>query len=95
MKVQPFSIYVNGSNDRELQKMNPVTVQMYDDLKGRIVTQFLDMCLSSSSTAAELYRVIDGTLAQLLDSDNCHSVSNFTGRNNGNKLQTKRFRFVS
>ena len=26
MKIQPFSICVDGSNDRELQKMNPVTV---------------------------------------------------------------------
>ena len=58
MRVQPFSICVDGSNDRELQKMNPVTVRIHDDLTGRIVTQFLDMCLSSSSTAADLYKVI-------------------------------------
>ena len=70
MRVQPFSICVDGSNDRELQKMNPVTVRIHDDLTGRIVTQFLDMCLSSSSTAADLYKVIDGKLAQLLECEN-------------------------
>ena len=78
MKVQPFSICVDGSNDRELQKMNPVTVRIHDDVKDRIVTQFLDMCLSSSSTAADLYKVIDGKLAQLLECENpwrlCTSV---------------------
>ena len=75
MKVQPFSICVDGSNGRELQKMNPVTVQIHDEVKGRIVTQ---MCLSSSSTAADLYKVIDGKLAQLLECENpwdlCTSV---------------------
>ena len=36
-------------------------------MKGHVVTQFLDMCLSSNSTAAHLYNVIDGKLAQLLE----------------------------
>jgi len=49
MKVQPFSVCVDSSNDT---KMNPITVRIHDDTKGQIVTQFLDMCLSSSSTAA-------------------------------------------
>ena len=50
-----------------LQKMNPITVRIHDGTKGQIVTQLLDMCLSSNSTAADLYKVIDGTLARLLD----------------------------
>ena len=79
MRVQPFSICVDGSNDRELQKMNPVTVRIHYDLTGRTATQFVDMCLSSSSTAADLYKVIDGKLAQLLECGNpwnlCISVS--------------------
>ena len=62
MKIQPFSICVDGSNDRDLQKMNPVTMRIHDNAKGQIVTQFLDMCLSSRSTAADLYKMIDGKL---------------------------------
>ena len=82
MKVQPFSICVDGSNDRELQKMNPVTVRIHDEVKGRIVTQFLDMCLSSSSTAADLYKVIDGKLAQLLECENTWDLCTSVGIDN-------------
>ena len=61
--------------------MNPVTVQIHDDVKGHvhILTQFLDMCLSSSSTAADLYKVIDGKLAQLLECENPWSLCSFVG----------------
>ena len=82
MKVQPFSICTDGSNDRELQIMNPVTVRIYDDVKGHILTQFLDMYLSSSSTAADLYKVIDGKLAQLLQCENPWSLRTSVGIDN-------------
>ena len=41
MRVQPFSIRVDGFNDRELQTINPVIV--HDDMNSHVVTQFLDM----------------------------------------------------
>ena len=82
MKVQPFSICVDGSNDKELQKMNPVTVRIHDNVNGHIVTQFLDMCLSSSSTATDLYKVIDGKLAQLLECDNPWNLCTAVGIDN-------------
>jgi len=82
MRTQPFSICVDGSNDRDLQKMNPVTVRIHDHVKGQIVTQFLDMCLSSSSTAADLYKVIDGRLTELLESDNPWSFCTSVGIDN-------------
>ena len=47
MKVQPFSVAVDGSNDTGLEKMNPMTVRLYDVNRGRIVTRFLDMCLTT------------------------------------------------
>lgn len=46
MKSQPFSIAVDGSNDNGLEKMNPMTVRLYDANHGKIVTRFLDMCLT-------------------------------------------------
>ena len=78
IRIQPFSICDDGSNNRELQKMNPATVRIHDDMNGHVVTQFLDMCLSSNSTSAYLYNVIDGKLVQLLECGNpcnlCTSV---------------------
>ena len=46
MRKQPFSIAINGSNDCGLEKMNPMTVRLYDTNIGRIATRFLDMCLT-------------------------------------------------
>ena len=46
MKIQPFSIAVDGSNDSGLEKMNPMTVRLYDINDGKIATRFLDMCLT-------------------------------------------------
>lgn len=46
MRTQAFSIAVDGSNDSGLEKMNPMTVRLYDVNHGKVVTQFLDMCLT-------------------------------------------------
>lgn len=46
MREQPFSIATDGSNDCGLEKMNPMTVRLYNTYIGRIVTRFLDMCLT-------------------------------------------------
>lgn len=43
MKVHPFSISIDGSNDNGLKKMNPITIRIYDVNENRIVTRFLDM----------------------------------------------------
>lgn len=47
MKLQPFSIAVDGSNDTGLEKVNPMTVSLYNINLGSIVTCFLDMCLTT------------------------------------------------
>jgi len=39
MKIQPFSVAVDGSNDTGLEKMNPMTVHLYDVNQGTIVTR--------------------------------------------------------
>ena len=51
-------------------------------MKGHVVTQFLDMCLSSNSTAAHLYNVIDGKLAQLLECENPWNLCTSVGIDN-------------
>ena len=57
MKEQPFSLAVDGSNNSGIQKMNPVTVRIYDSDTGHVGTRLLDKCLTtgtSSATAASI-----------------------------------------
>lgn len=65
MKAAPFSIATDGSNDNGLQKMNPVTVRLFDEASGRIRIKFLDMCLTTgtgSATAAKIFDAMNGAL---------------------------------
>ena len=39
--------------------MNPLTVRIFDTRGNVVNTQFLDMCMTSSSTAAEIYTKMD------------------------------------
>lgn len=58
MKKDPFAIATDGSNDSGLQKMNPVTVRVFDIDRGRVCTRFLDMCLTTGTdagTAAKIF----------------------------------------
>ena len=43
----PFAIAIDGSNDNGLEKMNPMTVRLFDSDRGVVTTQLLDMCLTS------------------------------------------------
>ncbi len=47
MKSSPFSLAVDGSNDSGIEKMNPITVRLYEPGVGKIVTRFLDMCTTT------------------------------------------------
>ena len=44
---RPFAIAIDGSNDNGLEKMNPLTVQFFNERSSRVTTQFLDMCLTT------------------------------------------------
>ena len=59
MKVSVFSLSTNGINYQNLVKMNPVTLQIYDVNQHKVVTKFLDMCLSISSTSAGIFSSTD------------------------------------
>lgn len=52
MRNEPFVIAVDGSNNTGLEEMNPMTVRCFDDTRGEVVTQFLDMCLTSGNVHA-------------------------------------------
>ena len=60
MRNGPFSIAVDGSNNSGIERMNPLTVKIFDTNRGVVSTQFLDMCMSSESTAAGIFAKIQG-----------------------------------
>ena len=63
MKAQPFSNAIDGSNDTGLEKMNPVTVRLFDLNNDKVETRFLDMCSSKSSTASGIYTILNERMA--------------------------------
>lgn len=62
MKLSPYSLATDGSNDNGLEKMNPLTVRIYDVNHGKVSIRFLVMCLSSGGSAEELLTAIDDCL---------------------------------
>lgn len=46
MKLNPYSITIDGSNDLGVEKMNPFTS---DASQRMIVTRFLDMCITTGT----------------------------------------------
>ena len=78
MKVRPFSVSVDSSNDTELEKMNPMAIRIYNEKHGKIEKPFLDMCTSRSATAEAIYGVMNEKLSSLLGMENpwdrCTSV---------------------
>lgn len=93
MKKAPFSLATDGSNDNGLEKMNPVTVRIYDVNRGKITTKFLDMCLSTGGTAEQIFTAIDGTMSSLnIPWDNCVSVgldNTNVNMGNANSIKTR------
>ena len=69
MKCHAFSLAIDGTNDWELQKMNPITVRIYNNSVSKVVTHFLDMCTTTSATAEAIFNVMDLKLVSLLDED--------------------------
>ncbi|CAB3996169.1 PREDICTED: uncharacterized protein LOC100641058 [Paramuricea clavata] len=55
MKNGPFSLAIDGSSDNELEKMNPLTVRLFDINTHKVEGRFLDMCSATASTAQAIY----------------------------------------
>lgn len=91
MKSHPFSLSVDGSNDTGLE------IRIFEVNSGQVVTQFLDMCTSVSSTSEALYTVINGRLSELFESANPWEMYTSVGVDNTsinigirNSLKTRR-----
>lgn len=70
MKSEPFSLLIvnDGSNDTSLDKINPLTVRIYDISKRQVTTQLLDMCTTSGQdcgTASAIFGKVDSILTTL------------------------------
>ena len=78
MRSQTFSICIDGSNDTELEKMNPITVQIHDVTSNMVVTRFLDIYTTTGATAEAIYSTMNLKLGSLLNCPNpwmlCTSV---------------------
>lgn len=65
MHINPFSLLVDGSNDTGVEKLNPLTVRIYDNSKRQVTTHLLDMCTTTGrdcGTATAIFTKIDSVL---------------------------------
>ena len=61
MQQVPYSLSVDGSNDTGLEKLNPLTVRIYDE---KWQKRFLDMCTTTGKDAAEaIFEKINAVLS--------------------------------
>ena len=52
--THPFSLGIDGSSDTDVNKMNPVTMRVFDINRSKTVTShFYDMCITSGRDAAK------------------------------------------
>ena len=68
MKIEPFSLLIDGSNDTNLEKLNPLTVRIYDHSRWQVTTQLLDMCTTSGRNcgmASAIFAKVDSVLSTL------------------------------
>lgn len=77
MRQNPYSLSIDGSNDTGLDKMNPMTVKIFD--VDRVHHRFLDMCTTSGKNAGTA-EVIFGKMDEVLSKhnipwNNCVSLS--------------------
>ncbi|KAK1888518.1 Zinc finger BED domain containing protein 5 [Dissostichus eleginoides] len=79
MRTNPFTLITDGSNDTGREKMNPLTVRVYDSYSSKVVHRFLDMCPTSGpscGTAEVIYQKMDEALQKnAIPWRNCVSLS--------------------
>ena len=69
MQHAPYTLSIDGSNDNALNKMNPLTVRIFDINRGKVDTRFLDMC-TTRGVAAATAEAIFGKMNEVLELHN-------------------------
>ena len=64
MCIRDSSVAVDGSSDNGVEEMNPLTVRVIDAQIGIVHTQFLDMFMSSLSTAEGIFSKMQDALSK-------------------------------
>ena len=64
MRNGPYAVAIDGSSDTGIEKMNPLTVRLFDTTQNIVCTQFLDMCMSSSSSAEGIFSKMEEVLTR-------------------------------
>ena len=67
MKREPYSLCTDGSNDKGLVTINPLVVRVFDDEKGKVIPQLLDMGTCKLSTAEALFGNMDKIISEAGD----------------------------
>ena len=76
MKTTCYRIAADGSNDQGLQKMNLVTVRLFDTNQHKVVTKFYNMCPSTFSIAVGISTAINTAMMKNnITWDNCVSLA--------------------
>ena len=79
-KEHPYNVGTDGSNDTRTEKMNPVSIRIFDINRSKTVTNhFFDMCLTQGEHSAKAYKIfeaIDEKFAnESMPWNNCVSLS--------------------
>ena len=94
MAADVHSLSTDGSNDTDLEKMNPLRVKLYNVNTSRVVTNFIDMFCTSGPTGEQASSILNKIDEVLQNHDvpwrNCvgFSVDN-TSKNLGKRLLIK------
>ena len=51
MKTNPCTLVIDGSNDSDLTKFNPLTVKIFDISFSKVTSNLLDMCTTKDATS--------------------------------------------
>ena len=76
MKENPFAFTTDGSSDNSIEKMNPLTVRIFDQGSRTVCTRFLCMCMSSEANAETIFSKMEAALAKHgISWENCVGIN--------------------
>ena len=75
MMMESYFLFSDSSNNEGLVKMNPLLVRVFDDEKGKMISQLLDMGTCKLSTAEALFGNMDKIISEGgVSLENCVAV---------------------